>query len=590
METIGKYRIEEKIGSGGFGEVFKGYDPFIKRHVAIKTCISEDAEVTSRFFQEAEIAGNLHHKNITTVYDFGIHDELPYLIQEYLSGEDLDVKIKRRDYLPYPEKLFYLLQVARGLAHAHSKGVIHRDIKPANVRVLEDGTTKIMDFGIAKLAQQETGLTQTGMTLGTAAYLAPEQVRGEAVDLRTDIFSYGVLAYELLTYERPFQGDQISTVLYHLLHKEPEPITVHWPGAPPELVALIDRCLRKDMAQRFADGGELVQELESLQKRDRRRRPAVAPATADRAAAAPAAAIPEPGSTRPIQATSATRPREAGGPGISKIEYQPAADRTPVAAATGTRVAGRSRLATLGRTAILLLLAGGAAAGGWWLGTRDRSAGTGDTATSDQQPEVGLAEMAGEPGPEAPAPSGSEEPPPALTEQPPEPQSPPPPAPTTGKLILPRVEWTDRMTVRIGSRSYELGRGRTIEMPAGRHEAVFEVTGGGYRPASRRIEIRVVAGESQRVSVPIPRPGAISVRPLPGRPQGEVFLDGEFLGPTPLSRILREPKGYTLEIRRRGDDSEGLTQEVTLEPGQEVILSFDLEAGQVRTGAKALKL
>ncbi|MEM7584482.1 MAG: serine/threonine-protein kinase [Acidobacteriota bacterium] len=199
MESIGKYKIEKKIGSGGFGEVFKGYDPFIKRHVAVKTCISSDEEIRNRFFQEAEIAGNLQHRNITTVYDFGIHEGLPYLIQEYLSGEDLDSKIKRRDFLPYPEKLYYLLQIARGLAKAHAKGVIHRDIKPANIRVLEDGTVKIMDFGIAKLAQQESGLTQTGMTLGTAAYLAPEQIRGEAVDTATDIFSFGVLAYELLT-------------------------------------------------------------------------------------------------------------------------------------------------------------------------------------------------------------------------------------------------------------------------------------------------------------------------------------------------------------------------------------------------------
>ena len=269
MENIGKYKIEEKIGVGGFGEVFKGYDPFIKRHVAVKTCSSEDGEIKDRFFREAEIAGNLHHKNITTVFDFGVHEGLPYLIQEYLTGEDLDAKIKRRDFLPYPEKLYYLLQVARGLAHAHSKGVIHRDIKPANIRILEDGTTKIMDFGIARLAQQESGLTKTGMTVGTAAYLAPEQVRGAPVDLRTDVFSYGVMAYELLTGERPFQGEQISTVIYQLLNHEPKPIAELWPAAPPDMVAVVDRCLKKEADERFAGGRELVKAFEALQKRGR---------------------------------------------------------------------------------------------------------------------------------------------------------------------------------------------------------------------------------------------------------------------------------------------------------------------------------
>ena len=580
METIGKYRIEEKIGSGGFGEVFKGYDPFIKRHVAIKTCSAGDESVASRFSQEAEIGGNLHHRNITTVYDFGVHDGFPYLVQEYLSGEDLDAKIKRRDYLPFTEKLLYLLQIARGLAYAHGQGVIHRDVKPANVRILEDGTAKIMDFGIAKLAQQESGLTQTGMTLGTAAYLAPEQVRGGAVDLRTDIFSFGILAYELLTYERPFQGDQISTVLYNLLHHEPEPITAHWPGAPPELVALIDRCLRKDAGQRFADGSELVKALEKLKKRGRGGR-AEPPAGRAAKAEPPRAAI--------AGAASGDRPPTAAGPGASGLEYRLAPDRQPARELTGVAVSARR--SSSGGLAIVLVLAAVAAAAGWWLGTRgDRGAGPPPDSSAAGEAEAALgAETAGASSPAAaggeiePAPDSNAQ---ALTD--PAAQAPPPPA--TGTLILPRVPWTDRMSVRVGTRRYGLHRRHAIELPPGTYRAVFELDGDGYNPAGRTVEVQVIAGESAAVSIPIPRPGAFSVRPLPGRPQGQVSIDGEPLGPTPLSRIQREPGTYTLKILPREGEGEGLTQEVTLEPGRELILSFDLDAGNVRASAKDLVL
>ncbi|HVS04375.1 MAG TPA: serine/threonine-protein kinase, partial [Thermoanaerobaculia bacterium] len=262
--SIGKFEVVEKIGEGGFGVIYKGLDPVIKRHVAIKCCTSDDQEVRDRFFHEARIAGNLHHRNVVTVYDFGLEDGVPYLVQEYLSGEDLDRKIKRKEYIPFPEKLLCLMQIARGLEYAHSQGVIHRDVKPANVRILEDGTAKLMDFGIAKLANQETGLTQTGMTLGTAAYLAPEQIRGEPVDRRTDIFSYGVMAYELLSYQRPFAGQHISTVLYQILNERPVPLRERFPECPERLEGLVARCLEKDPKRRYPSCAELLRDLDAM--------------------------------------------------------------------------------------------------------------------------------------------------------------------------------------------------------------------------------------------------------------------------------------------------------------------------------------
>jgi tetratricopeptide (TPR) repeat protein len=267
MEKIGKYEIITTIGVGGFGVVYEGRDPFIKRRVAIKTCGSEQGEIRERFFREAEIAGNLHHRNITTVHDFGIQDGVPYLVQEFLSGEDLKKKIARRDPIPDEQKLDYLLQTGRGLEHAHSRGVIHRDIKPGNVRVLEDGTVKIMDFGIAKLVHMESNLTRTGITLGTAAYLAPEQIRGSGVDHRADIFSFGVLAYELLSYCRPFPGKTISALFFQILQADPEPLAAHWDGCPDSLERLLRRCLAKEPGARYQNLREILEELHDAQAR-----------------------------------------------------------------------------------------------------------------------------------------------------------------------------------------------------------------------------------------------------------------------------------------------------------------------------------
>src|SRR6188474_1506214 len=195
MDKIGKYEVLRKIGAGGFAAVYEGRDPYLKRRVAIKTCATDYEDIRQRFYREAEIAGNLEHRNIVTVFDFGFEDTVPYLVQEYLPGEDLDHRMGRREPFPAPRKLEILEQIAEGLAYAHGQGVIHRDIKPGNIRLLEDGRVKIMDFGIARLQSVETRLTKAGMTVGTAAYLSPEQVRGEPGGPQADVWAWGVLAY-----------------------------------------------------------------------------------------------------------------------------------------------------------------------------------------------------------------------------------------------------------------------------------------------------------------------------------------------------------------------------------------------------------
>jgi serine/threonine protein kinase len=258
---IGKYEIISQIASGGFGVIYKGWDPFIKRPVAIKMCATPDAEVRKRFQQEAQFVGNLVHRNITLVFDYGVEGEVPYIVQEFLTGFDLDQLFKGGALADTRAVVAILLQVCEGLEFAHHRGIIHRDIKPSNIRVLEDGTVKILDFGIAKSLESASKLTQTGIALGTAGYLAPEQIQGQTVDPRTDIFSLGVVAYELVTGHRPFQGNTLSNVLYRILNDEPEAPATLAPSCPEEFDTIIRRCMAKDPAERYQTAHELLEDL-----------------------------------------------------------------------------------------------------------------------------------------------------------------------------------------------------------------------------------------------------------------------------------------------------------------------------------------
>ena len=250
-QRVGKYEIISQIATGGFGVIYKGWDPFIKRTVAIKMCHTPDDEVRQRFHQEAQFVGNLVHRNITLVFDFGVQEEVPYIVQEFLTGYDLDELLKAGVLSDTRSIVSILLQVCEGLDFAHHRGIVHRDIKPSNIRILEDGTVKIMDFGIAKSLEASSKLTQTGIALGTAGYLAPEQIQGGTVDPRTDIFALGVVAYELITGARPFDGGSLSNVLYKILNEEPKTPRTLMPSCSPEMDAVIRRCMAKDPDDRF---------------------------------------------------------------------------------------------------------------------------------------------------------------------------------------------------------------------------------------------------------------------------------------------------------------------------------------------------
>ena len=263
-ETIGKYEVIEKIAVGGFGIIYKGWDPFIKRKVAIKMCATPDDEVRQRFQQEAQFVGNLVHRNITLVFDYGVEGDVPYIVQEFLSGFDLDELLKAEVVSDQDTIVSILLQVCEGLQFAHQKGIVHRDIKPSNIRVLEDGTVKIMDFGIAKSVLMSSRLTQTGIALGTAGYLAPEQIQGRPVDARTDIFALGVVTFELVTGFRPFESGTLSNVLYKILNEEPQYPSDSLVQCSEAMRNVIRRYMAKEPDERYQSVEDVFADLRNI--------------------------------------------------------------------------------------------------------------------------------------------------------------------------------------------------------------------------------------------------------------------------------------------------------------------------------------
>ncbi|HEX4955086.1 MAG TPA: serine/threonine-protein kinase [Thermoanaerobaculia bacterium] len=275
--TIGRYRVRERIGRGGFGEVFRCLDPQLEREVAVKTLHSDDPELGRRFLREAVISARLDHPGIVRVFDSGRDGDTPYLVQELLAGEDLDRRLASGRLPGLAQRLAWLREVAEALAWAHAAGVVHRDLKPANLRVLPDGHVKVLDFGIAHLEGRDTRLTGLGTVMGTLAYMAPEQVRGEPATEASDVYSFGVVAYELLTSARPFTAESGPALLYQVLESRPRPIRERWPACPPALARLVDRCLAREPARRYAGFGPLLVDLEEVIRQLDPRLPAPVP-------------------------------------------------------------------------------------------------------------------------------------------------------------------------------------------------------------------------------------------------------------------------------------------------------------------------
>jgi serine/threonine protein kinase len=265
LQTIGRYEIIGELGRGAMGVVYKAKDPTIGRTVALKTLRLdvhglETAEMVRRFQNEARAAGLLSHPNIVTIYDAGEQDGNFYIAMEFIEGTTLQEVLAERRILPAEEAIRLAREICKGLDYAHAYGIVHRDVKPANIMITPRGAVKIMDFGIAKSGGS---VTSTGQVLGTPNYMSPEQVKGRPLDGRSDIFSFGVILYEMLTGEKPFVGQNVTTIIYKIVNETPIPprdldVTIH-----PGLSAIVTQSLAKSPDDRYQSGADLVRDLEN---------------------------------------------------------------------------------------------------------------------------------------------------------------------------------------------------------------------------------------------------------------------------------------------------------------------------------------
>jgi len=527
-EKIGKYEIIAQIASGGFGVIFKGWDPYIKRPVAIKMCATPDTEVRQRFFREAQFVGNLVHPNITLIFDFGVEDEVPFIVQEFLSGYDLDELLSGGVLDDVDVVVSILIQVCDGLEFAHQRGIIHRDIKPSNIRALEDGTVKIMDFGIAKSLEGGTKLTQTGIALGTAGYLAPEQIQGRTVDSRTDVFALGVVGYELLTGIRPFEGQSLSNVLYKILNEDPE-----WPHAvdekiPEDLDAIIRRCMSKEPDERHQTAQELGDALRAIPSPKRESLPGQEDVTIGVLRGVIEKMNSTAGAGEP-QTRQMSMSRPPSTPDSTVLQRTPHIEEVEV-------TARRSPILWIFAALLVVLLGGGAALyfspslqslvfgpqGAPWIPTPTPTATPTATPTRTPTPTA------------TPSPTPTAEP------------SPEPTATPAGPVRL-RLVIDPPAEVEINGRAFGKGRtsGGNLELQPGTH--TFTVKVQGYPPQTFR---RTVNRSSRVISLSVDV-GRLTILVDEGSapPGGIAYLDGNKLGPVPIIRRTVASGEHRLAVR-----------------------------------------
>jgi eukaryotic-like serine/threonine-protein kinase len=267
-QTISHYKILEKLGEGGMGVVYKAHDTKLDRDVALKFLphyLTGDPTEKERFYHEARAAAALTHQNIAVVHEIGEHEGQIFIAMEYVEGKTLKQFIEEEPP-PIKKVLEIAIQICEGLAVAHEKGIVHRDVKPENIIITLKGQAKITDFGLAKL-KGATKLTKAGSTLGTAAYMSPEQARGEEVDQRSDIFSFGVVLYEMLTSHLPFRGEHIAAIQYSIVNEEPPPLARYNEKVTDELQHIVSKALEKEQDDRYQHADELLSDLRRERKK-----------------------------------------------------------------------------------------------------------------------------------------------------------------------------------------------------------------------------------------------------------------------------------------------------------------------------------
>jgi eukaryotic-like serine/threonine-protein kinase len=269
LKKLGKYELIGELGRGAMGVVYKAHDPSIGRLVALKTITASligNSDLLERFYREARSAGTLQHPNIVTIYELGNEGDTPFIAMEFLEGESLEKIIERRSELSLLSKVGFIVPICRALDFAHKRGVVHRDIKPGNVMITKEGVVKVVDFGIARIS--DTSKTRTDTLIGTLAYMSPQQIQGERADQRSDIWALGVTLYELLCYERPFQGKDHGELMMSIVDRAivPRPLKDFSADCSPALQNLVAKMLEKDAGQRFQSMEEVLFQMEPVWK------------------------------------------------------------------------------------------------------------------------------------------------------------------------------------------------------------------------------------------------------------------------------------------------------------------------------------
>jgi eukaryotic-like serine/threonine-protein kinase len=337
-DKIGRYQILERVGKGGMGVLYRGHDPVLDREVAVKVMLADFSEDTEqmrpRFYREAKSAAKLQHRNIVTIFEFAEENNQPHIVMEFLRGSPLSSRMEEKPPLTLDDKLDVVTQLCNGLGYAHKEGIVHRDVKPANVFLLQDGTVKLLDFGIAKLATST--LTRQGDVVGSAPYMSPEQIAGaQDLDGRSDVWSTGVLLYELLTGRKPFDGDGLTTVIAGILREQPPSVEQYVPGLPKQLLDCVSRALEKDRDRRYQTAEELGRELQLIRKTHQLNAPP--PMDATRVA-----------STNVLKALHEDRKREDGTVGNKTLQQPPAMASQPAAGSKTWMIAAGIAIGMIG--------------------------------------------------------------------------------------------------------------------------------------------------------------------------------------------------------------------------------------------------
>jgi predicted Ser/Thr protein kinase len=351
-QTVGRYEITGELGRGAMGVVYKATDPTIGRTVALKTMRLdvhglESGEIVRRFKNEARAAGLLNHPNIVTIYDAGEHEGIFYIAMEFMQGTTLQAVLDEKRILDTNEAIQFSREICEGLDYAHAHGIVHRDVKPANIMITARGGVKIMDFGIAKAGGS---MTSTGQVLGTPNYMSPEQVKGRSLDGRSDLFSFAVILYEMLTGEKPFVGQNVTTIIYKIVNESPIPPRDLDASIHPGLNAIVVKALAKVPDERYQSGAELVRDLENYK---------MAGATLHATTV-----LPQTASLHASEKTVALPMRVVAGSAVRAAEPETMPDRAPVPLRQPAAAARPSRRGGM-IAALITLLILGAAVGGY---------------------------------------------------------------------------------------------------------------------------------------------------------------------------------------------------------------------------------